>query len=90
MNDFMHHTRVTGLDGTELDERKGEGRLVALPPGKHWVQISRIDHSMRQWRDFNVTYGFELDAVADTCTASVSSPPPASLQAVSMQHSMPT
>src|SRR5215813_6720064 len=64
MNDFMHHTRVTGLDGTELDERKGEGRLVALPPGKHWVQISRIDHSMRQWRDFNVTYGIELDAVA--------------------------
>jgi len=64
MNDFVHHTRVTGLDGAELDERKGEGRLVALPPGKHWVQISRIDHSMRQWRDFNVTYGIELDAVA--------------------------
>jgi hypothetical protein len=64
MNDFLHHTRVTGLDGTEVDEHKGEGRLVALPPGKRWVQIGRIDHRMRQLRDFNVTYGFELEAAA--------------------------
>jgi len=64
MNDFVHRTRVTGLDGTELDEFKGGGRPVALPPGSRWVQISRIDHSMRQLRDFNVTYGFEFDAVA--------------------------
>ena len=64
MNDFIHGTRVTGLDGTELGERKGNGRPVALVPGKRWVQIGRIDHSMRQLRDFNVTYGFELEAVA--------------------------
>jgi hypothetical protein len=64
MNDFMHHTRVTGLDGTELDERKGAGRPLALPPGQRWVQIGRIDHTLRQLRDFNVTYGFEMEAVA--------------------------
>src|SRR5215471_3848714 len=49
MNDFIHHTRVTGLDGAELDEGKGAGRPVALPSGKRWVQISRSDHNMRQW-----------------------------------------
>jgi hypothetical protein len=64
MNDFIHHTRITRLDGTEVDERKGEGRPVALPTGKRWVQVSRIDHSLRQSRDFNMNYGFELDAVA--------------------------
>lgn len=64
MNDFIHHTRVTGLDGTELEARRDERRAVALAPGKRWVQISRIDHSMRRLRDFNMTYGFELEAVA--------------------------
>jgi len=62
MNDFIHGTRVTGLDGTGLAERKG--KPLALPPGKRWVEIARTDHNMRHLRDFNVTYGFELEAVA--------------------------
>jgi hypothetical protein len=63
-NDFWHHLRATDVDGVDLEESGGEGRPFALSPGNRWVQVKSIDHNFKQWRDFDTTYGFELEAVA--------------------------
>jgi len=64
MNDFLHRTRLTNVDGTEVDESKGVGRVAALSPGKRWVQVRTINHSLSPLLDFDTYYGFEQEALA--------------------------
>jgi hypothetical protein len=64
MNDFLHHTRVSGVDGSGVDKRRGEGKPVSLAPGARWVEVKTIDHSFRPLLDYDVSYSFELEAAA--------------------------
>lgn len=63
-NDFWHHTRVSSVDGVDIDEHRGGGHRAAVPSGRHWIQVGTYEQSVHQSGNFNTTYGFELEAVA--------------------------
>jgi hypothetical protein len=65
MNGFLHHVKVSNLDGNATNTSPTEdARPVALTPGRHWLEIDQIDHRFKPLRDFNTVVGFEMQAAA--------------------------
>ena len=63
MNGFLHHVRVSNLDGNATNTNIArDARPIALIPGRHWIGIDQIDHQMIPLRDFNTVIGFEMQA----------------------------
>jgi len=63
MNGFLHHVRVSNLDGNATNTNQTQDALpIALTPGRHWIGIDQIDHQMVPLRDFNTVVGFEMQA----------------------------
>jgi hypothetical protein len=63
MNGFLHHVRVSSLDGvaTNTDQTQ-RATPVALSPGLHRIEVSQIDHQLTPMRDFSTVVGFEMSA----------------------------
>jgi hypothetical protein len=65
MNGFLHHVRVSSLDGSATNTNPAEdARPIALTPGRHWIGIHQIDHRLRPLRDFDTVVGFAMQADA--------------------------
>jgi hypothetical protein len=63
MNGFLHHVRVSNLDGDPTNTNLWQdARPVALSPGQHWIGVDQIDHRMIPLRDFNTVVGFAINA----------------------------
>jgi hypothetical protein len=65
MNGFLHHVRVSNLDGDATNTNLAEdARPIALTPGRHWIEINQIDHHLSPLRDFKTVVGFSMQADA--------------------------
>jgi hypothetical protein len=63
MNGFLHHVRVSNLDGNTVNRNVAQdAHPIALTPARHFIGIDQIDHQILPLRDFNTEIAFVLQA----------------------------